>query len=182
MHGRVHSGKPRYQCIKDPGKPGCGKIAVYAHLADDEARDKILTALQESPALLAALIRHHQADAQTGDSEDIGAKLRDIDTQRDELAAAWAEKEITKKEWLTAKRVLDAKADQYTRQLARSTQALALAEFAALDGDMWQRWQNPKMTGSARRALVQACISGITVHPATGKHWNPARIQPDWIV
>ncbi len=103
MHGRVHNGKPRYQCIKDPGKPGCGKMAVYAHLADDEARDKILTALQESTPLLPALIRHHQAEAHTGDSEDIGAKLRDIDAQREELAAAWAEKEIDKKEWLTAK-------------------------------------------------------------------------------
>jgi len=79
-------------------------MAVYAYRADDEARDKILTALQESPALISALIRHHQADAATGDSEDIGEKLRVIDAQREELAAAWAEQEITRKEWATAKR------------------------------------------------------------------------------
>ncbi len=88
MYGRVPNGKPRYQCIKEPGRPNCGKVAVYAHRADDEARDKILTALDSSPALLPALIRHHQADAATGDSEDVGAKLRQIDERRDELAAA----------------------------------------------------------------------------------------------
>jgi len=76
---------------------------------------------------------------------------------------------------------LDAKAEQLTRQLARSTHALALAEFAALDGDMWHRWQHPKMTGSARRALIQACVTAITVHPAQGRQWNPGRIDPQWL-
>ncbi|HKB30574.1 MAG TPA: hypothetical protein VKD26_07025, partial [Streptosporangiaceae bacterium] len=110
---------------------------MYAHRADDEARNQILTALDTR---LAALIRHHQADAATGDSEDVGAKLRQIDERRDELAAAWAEGEISRKEWATAKRVLDASAEQYTRRLARSVHAQALADFAALGGDMWQRW------------------------------------------
>ena len=119
MYGRVHNGKPRYACIKDPGRPNCGKVAVYAHRADDEARDKILTALDGSPARLAALIRHHRADAATGDSEDVGAKLRQIDQRRDELAAGWAEGEISRKEWATAKRVLDASAEQYTQPAGR---------------------------------------------------------------
>jgi Recombinase len=44
--------------------------------------------------------------------------------------------------------------------------ALALAQFAALDGDMWQRWEHPQMTTCARRALIQACVTGIRVNPA----------------
>ncbi len=47
---------------------------------------------------------------------------------------------------------------------------------------MWQRWHHPKMTDSARRALVTACVSGITVHPATGKHWSPDRVDPQWLI
>ncbi len=182
MYGRVHNGTPRYQCVKDPGRPNCGKVAVYAHRADDEAREKILTALAAPTGLLSALIRRHQADAATGDSEDVGAKLRQIDQRRDELAAAWAEGDISRKEWATAKHVLDAQAEQYTRRLSRSVHALALAEFAALDGDMWQRWHHPKMTDSARRALIQACVSAITVQPADGKRWNPDRIRPQWLI
>ena len=136
------------------------------------------TALDGSPALLAALIRRHQASAQTGDTD---SKLRQIDQRRDELAAAWADGEISRKEWAAAKRALDTNAE-HTRSLARSTRALALAEFAALDGDMWHRWANPKMTDSARRALIQACVTAITVHPATtGHRWDPTRIQPQWL-
>jgi hypothetical protein len=90
--------------------------------------------------------------------------------------------EISRKEWATAKRVLDQQAAQLTSRLSSSAQALALAQFAALDGDMWQRWEHPQMTTSARRALIQACVTGIKVNPASpGRRWDPDRIQPDWI-
>jgi hypothetical protein len=60
LRGRAHVGEPRYQCIKDPGRTGCGKLAVMAHLADPTARDKILTAPHDSPGLLQALmIKQH---------------------------------------------------------------------------------------------------------------------------
>jgi site-specific DNA recombinase len=179
--GRAHGGLPRYQCIKDPGRPGCGKIAVFAHLAEPEARDKILTALSESPGLLGALVvKQHDLSAGP-DGDDPGARLRGIDERRDELAAAWAAGEISRKEWATAKRVLDDQAAQLSLRIKRSAQALALAEFAALDGDMWHRWQHPQMTASARRALILACVHAIDVRPASHRRWDPDRIQPDWI-
>jgi len=55
-NGRTHAGRPRYMCVKDPGRPGCGRIAMFADLAEAEARDKILTALADSPTLLPALL------------------------------------------------------------------------------------------------------------------------------
>ena len=46
---------------------------------------------------------------------------------------------------------------------------------------MWQRWEHPQMTTSARRALIQACVICIKVQPAApGRRWDPDRIQPDW--
>ena len=70
--------------------------------------------------------------------------LREIDEQRDELAAAWGAGEITRKEWATAKRVLDDRAAAISGRINRSAQARALAQFAALDGDMWERWSTPR--------------------------------------
>ncbi|MGH3156438.1 MAG: hypothetical protein ACRDNF_07690 [Streptosporangiaceae bacterium] len=110
--GRAHLGLPRYMCVKDPGKPGCGRIAVYAHLAEPEAWDK-----------------------------------------------------ISRKEWATAKRVLDDQASQLTMRITRSVQARALAEFAALEGDMWEQWEHPQMIDSARRALILACCHAVDVNP-----------------
>ncbi len=108
--------------------------------------------------------------------------LRAIDEQRDELAAAWGAGEITRKEWATAKRVLDERAAGISGRINRSAQARALARFAALDGDMWERWKHPTTTSSARRALIPGCVTRITVQPASnGSGWDPDRIQPEWI-
>ncbi len=182
IRGRAHAGRARYQCVKQPGRPGCGKIAVFADLAEAEARDKILTALNESPGLLGVLLAKQQAAAAGADRDDPGARLRAIDERRDELAAAWAAGEISRKEWATAKRVLDGQASQIESRINRSARARALAEFAALTGDMWQRWEDPAMTTSARRALIEACVIAIDVRPAApGKRWDADRIQPVWI-
>jgi site-specific DNA recombinase len=181
--GRAISGKPRYQCVKDPGRTGCGKVAVMAGLAEREARDQILTALNDSPGLLDALLRRHLAGTTGPDGTDPGAQLRRIDERRDQLAADWARGDITRRDWATARRVLDTEAERLTSRLARSTQARALTHFAALDGDMWQRWEHPSMTRAARRALIQACVTSIDVHPANpARRWDPDRIRPDWIV
>ena len=181
--GRALAGKPRYQCVKDPGRPGCGKIFVMAALAETEARDQILTALNDSPDLLPALLRRHLGGSTGPGGEDLGAELRRIDERRDQLAADWARGELSKRDWATARRVLVAEAERLTSRLARTTQARALTQFAALSGDMWQRWEHPVMTRSARRALIQACVTGINVHPASpARRWDPNRIQPDWIV
>jgi site-specific DNA recombinase len=116
MIGRAHGARPRYMCVKDPGRTGCGRIAVFADLAEAESRDKILTAFNDSPALLAK-----QASGSAGPGgEDPGARLRTIDERRDELAVAWAAGEISRKEWDTAKRVLDQQAAQLTSRLSSS--------------------------------------------------------------
>jgi hypothetical protein len=68
------------------------------------------------------------------------------------------------------------------QRINRSAQARALAQFAALDGDMWQRWEHPSMTSSGHRALIQTCVTRITIQPTSnGSRWDPDCIQPDWI-
>jgi hypothetical protein len=55
----------------------------------------------------------------------------------------------------------------------------ALAEFAAMEGHRWERWD--QLTPSAQRALVTAIVDHITVHPAWSRHWNPDHIaDPIW--
>jgi DNA invertase Pin-like site-specific DNA recombinase len=182
MYGRPHEGRPRYICVKAPGRPGCGRIAVFGDLAETEARDRILTVLEHSPGMLDRLLAKHQARSAGPAGEDPAKVLREIDERRDELAAAWGAGEITRKEWATAKRALDDRAAKISSRINRTAQARALAQFAALDGDMWQRWEHPSMTSSAHRALIQACVTSITVLPSSsGTRWDPDRIHPDWI-
>jgi DNA invertase Pin-like site-specific DNA recombinase len=183
MCGRPHaSGRPRYICHKDASRPGCGRITVFADLVETEARDRILTVLDHSPAMLDRLLAKHQTRAAGPAGEDPATELRKIEEKRNQLAADWAAGEITRKEWATAKRVLDERAAKISGQINRTAQARALAQFAALDGDMWQRWEHPSMTSSGHRALIQACVTRIVIQPASnGSRWDPDRIQPDWI-
>jgi site-specific DNA recombinase len=110
---------------------------------------------------------------------DVGERLREIDTQRGQLAAMWAAKEIDRKEWLAARAQLRDEADALTASLARSQHGRALAEFAAMEGHLWQRWEH--LTPGAQRALVAAIVDHIDVNPARGRHWNPDRIaDPIW--
>jgi DNA invertase Pin-like site-specific DNA recombinase len=177
LYGRPHSAGPRYVCVKEPGKPGCGKVTVMAGHAEQIARDKILTAL-DSPDFITALIT---ATSTAGDTDTVGisAQLREIDAQREELAADWATRRITRKEWLAARDSLTAEADRLTARLSRSEHSRALVSFAAMTGTVWERWE--QMTGGARRALIKAATAAIPVHPATSRRWEPNRIgAPVW--
>lgn len=178
-HGLYARAEParaaRYVCIKEPGKPGCGTIMITADRADDEVRDRILTAL-DTPEFMTALITAAGAGDQ---ADDTAGQLRAIETRRDELAATWADGQISRREWLTARDHLNSAADQLTSRLARTTHGRALAQFATMTGTVWDRWDS--LTTGARRALIQSVTAAIPVHPANRGKWNPDRIgQPTW--
>lgn len=178
LWGRAHNGTRRYQCVKAPGVNGCNGVAVYAEPTETEIRDKILTALG-SPAFLDRLLR-----ASTGttspDAQEVSAKIRAIDERREELAAAWATGEVTRKEWAAARKALDDQLTTLTRSLSRDTHTVALAEFAAMEGDCWHRWE--QLTNGARRALAEATTASIIIAPAhRGKrYFDPGRIKITW--
>jgi site-specific DNA recombinase len=175
LYARGHQRGHRYVCVKDPGKDGCGTVTIMAARADDEVRDRILTAL-DTPQFLAALIT---AAGGGQAADDTSGKLRAIEARRDELAATWAAGDISRREWLTARDALNAAAGQLTAQLARTQHGRALAQFATMDGTVWDRWDT--LTTGGRRALIQSVTAAIPVRPATSRRWDPDRIgQPTW--
>jgi len=179
MCGRPHTAGRRYICPRQPGNHTCGTIAVMADATETEVRDRVLTAL-DNPAFLARLLAA-ETGTESGDSEgeDVGARLREIDTQRGELAAGWAAKEIDRKEWLAARAQLRDEADTLAATLARSQHGRVLAEFAAMEGHLWDRWD--QLTPGAQRALITAIVDHITVNPAQTRRWDPDRIaDPIW--
>jgi site-specific DNA recombinase len=118
LYARAEPGRAaRHVCIKEPGKPGCGTIMVTAGRADDEVRDRVLTAL-DSPQFLAALITAAGGGQGTRTTPAPGSARS---TRRDELAATWAAGDISRKEWLTARDQLNTAAEQLTSRLARTT-------------------------------------------------------------
>lgn len=172
MSGRPRSGVPRYVCPNMPGQDSCGGVATNAAKTDDHVRDMVLTAL-DSPELATRLRGEETQDSELTD------EIRADEGQLEELAAAWAEREITRKEWMAARTPIEQRLERSRAKLARQSRVLVLSDFIGPMHEMITRWK--AMNTSQRRAIVAAVVRTITVNPANPrKKWDPDRFDFEW--
>jgi hypothetical protein len=169
LGGRPPDAGRRYVCAKAPGNGRCGTVTIMAGLAETEVRDQVLTALDD-PAFLARLM----TTVTTGtDAEHITSQLRRIDDQREELAAMWAARELTRKEWLAAR----AELDTLTATLASSEHGRAWPSsplWKATCGTAGTNsptepaasWSPPSPTTSMSTPAATPAAAGTRPHPA----------------
>lgn len=171
--GRPKSGTPRYVCPNTPGGSTCGKIATVAGRTDEHVRDLVLIAL-DSPEMLARL------RSQRDDSDGLDEQVRDDEQRLDDLAAAWASGEISRREWMTARTIIEQRLDAARARLARVDRGMTLRTFVGAVPDMAARWE--RLNVSQRRAIIGAVLRSVTVRPADPQvKWDPARFVPEWI-
>ncbi|MEU3169066.1 recombinase family protein [Streptosporangium sp. NPDC006930] len=173
MSGRPRSGVPRYVCPNVPGTAACGGVATNAARTDEHVRDMVLTAL-DSPEL-AKRVRH-----QAGDDDGLAEEVRADEEQLEELAQAWAAREISRKEWMAARAPIDARLEKSRAQLARMSRTSPLLGFIGTAEEMLSRWE--AMNVSQRRAIISATVRTVTVGVANPrKRWDPDRFGFEWI-
>jgi hypothetical protein len=173
MSGRPRSGVPRYVCPNMPGMASCGGIATIAAKTDDYVRDMVLTSL-DSPELGARLRGEESQDS------DLAEKIRADEEQLEELAAAWAQREITRKEWMAARTPIEQRLERNRVKLASQSRVFVLQDFIGPLHEMRKRWD--ALNVSQRRAIIGAVVRTITVKPANPrKKWDPDRFEFDWI-
>jgi hypothetical protein len=173
MNGRPRSGVPRYVCPNMPGGTSCGGIATNAAKTDDHVRDMVLTAL-DTPELAASLRGEESRDSHLAEA------VRADEEQLEELATAWAQREITRKEWMAARTPIEQRLDQNRAKLASQSRVSVLHQFLGPLADMQERWG--ALNTSQRRAIVSAVVRRVTVNPANPrKKWDPDRFEFEWI-
>lgn len=174
MVSRPRHGKPRYNCISDPGRPGCGKLIIDGALTDARVRDLVVQLLADAPDFSARLMRPGDA------GPDLTARVRADEDRLEQLAADYAAGDISRAEWRAARSVIAARVDAARAQMAASTGTAALAGFAGTREAMLDAWDN-RMNASQRRAVVQAVCESITVAPSVrAGRFDPERIRPVW--
>lgn len=174
MVGRPKSGKPRYVCPNTPGGKTCGRTATVAERTDEHIRDLILDVL-DSPAMMQRL---HGGQP---DTSGLDAEVRVGEARLEELAESWAAGEITRKEWMAARSLLEHRVTTSRAQLVRRDSRGPLKAFIGTHDEMLARWQ--RMNVSQRRTVVGAVLRSATVAPADlSKRWDPDRFNPEWIV
>ena len=166
----------RYACVSGPDHGGCGRLTVVANPVEELITEAVLFRL-DTPELSAALDGSASADTQT---IAMGQALADDRAQLDELAALYAGKEITSREWLTARRPIEARIRQTETALARATRSSALTGLAGQGVVLRTAWASLNLT--RQHAIVAAVLDHAVVGPGTpgARRLDPERVLPRW--
>ena len=170
-------GTRRYVCASGPGFGGCGKTTLVADPAEQFVAEAVLRRL-ESPRLPEA--RRRRGDDSNG--ADWQAEIERRQGQLDDLAALWAEGDITRGEWLNARAPIEKRLTAAKKKLAalnRTTVLLPFIDDTKLLRDSWQT-----MTLSRQHQIVTAIVQYVEVRPAVrGRNrFDESRLHPVWRV
>jgi DNA invertase Pin-like site-specific DNA recombinase len=170
------SGNVRYMCVHQPGRVGCGRVAIAADDLEQVVTEAVLIAT-DGPDLR-RIISHHKRQGE----RSALAELARAEAKLEQLARDHAKDRITRREWLAAKGELDARISELRSDATQD----ALSAQAALEpftkrGALRAAW--PDLGIDRQRAVLAAIIDFVTIKPATrpGRHeFEEERIDITW--
>lgn len=166
----------RYVCTSGPDHGGCGKITVNAPPVEELVADAVLYRL-DTPELAAALAGRSNEDAEAAALSD---QLAADQEQLDELAAMWANKAITSREWSQARTTIEDRVTATRRRLGRLTTDDTLAGMVGTGGELRSRWAELNLTRQA--AIISAIVDHVVIAPSPtrGRIFDPNRVNIVW--
>ena len=164
---------PTYRCHKSEGRAGCNGTSISALPLERIVEEAVLRRY-DSPDLA----------AQVRDIKDVPAanqhdELAALEGRLAELAELWASGELTKPEWLVARKSIERRLETARRAVVRSGKSAVLADYAT-PGALRAAWID--LTPERKRAILAAAIDYIEVLPATrrGPRFDDRRIDVKW--
>lgn len=163
---------PTYRCHRLEGRVGCNGISISAMPLEQVVVEAVLHRL-DSPSL----VERMGAGMVPGlDQHDELAQLED---RLAELAELWAAGELTKAEWMTARKAIERRVAAARRAVVRSGKSAVLADYGK-PGALRAVWSD--LSPERQRAVLAAVIDYVEVRPATrrGPRFDDARINVEW--
>jgi len=166
----------RYVCSKGPDHGGCGGLSIVAAPVEEWIAQAVLFRL-DTPELAAALA------GKTADDEratELSKQLADDVDLMAELSLMFANREISRLEWMNARRPIEDRIEATERQLARSTGSNTLIGLAGDGKALAQSWADLNLDRQV--AIVSAVLDHAVVAPGTpgARAANPDRVTPVW--
>jgi len=169
-------GTRRYVCATGSGSDGCGKTTVIADPVEHFIAQAVLHRL-ETPRL-------HEARKRTDDAKgaEWQAEIERQQAQLDELAAMWADGEITRGEWMRARTPIEKRLSTAKKKLAALNRTTVLLPFVDDAKALREQWQS--MTLTRQHEIVVATLQHVQVRPAVrGRNrFDESRLRPVWRV
>jgi hypothetical protein len=155
---------------------GCGRLTVVADPLERQIADGVIYRL-DTPELADALAGRAARDAQTAAVADRLAQDR---AQLDELAAVYAAREITVREWMSARQPIEARISDAERRLARASHADALQGLVGNGDALRAQWAGLNL--ARQHAIVSAILDHAVIGPGVlgARTLDPDRVQPVW--
>ena len=131
----------------------------------------------DTPALADALAGRASADVRT---QELSAALEQVQGRLDDLPAAFAAGEITRRDWTLARKPLTEKLEHLQRQLGQITRTSALTGLVGNGEQLGRAWES--LTLSRQNAIVATLMDHAVIGPGTPgvRSLDPSRVQVEW--
>ena len=168
-------GERRYVCASGPGFSGCGHVFVTAEPAEAWVLDACFYRL-DSPDFVAAV----NGAADDPESERWQQEADAAEAQLQELAAAYADREIGMPEWRTARVPIEQRRTHARKQLAKATRTTVLDGYVGNAAALRADWDALDLT--RQHAIVAAIVDHVTVAPGRRGYnrFDESRLRPFW--
>lgn len=150
-----------YICKMGPGAKGCGRLGVVADALEDLIAEQVFY-LADTPALEKAIRGRHRAS-----DERIYEAITADETQLLELADDFANRRVSRQEWLRVRDTVQVRLDAARGRVARQNGSQAVDAYVGKAGKLRAAWGT--MTLDDRRAILAALIDKIVIAPAKRK-------------
>lgn len=174
MVGKPHApGQPAYACLVQNG--GCGSNSLRAEPLEEFVIALVLEAI-DSPALAEA----RRVVAGDAAADDPTEAILTVEAKLAELAEMWADGEITKAEWMTARKPLEARLEAARRAMSRRRGTTALDGFSGFPGALRAEWEG--LRRERQRAILDAVVDRVNIgRVKRGRNtFDPSRVEVVW--
>jgi len=165
-----------YVCSSGPNFSGCGRIRILADPLEEWVTELVLIRL-DSPALTEQLAGEHDVD-----QAPLMVEIEACEAKLADLAGQWASDELTRPEWIAARKAVEARLSAARRQLLEADRPRPVAGMAGQGSALRSSW--PTLEFARRRGVVTAVVDQVVVGPAVkGRNFfDRARVDVRWAV
>lgn len=178
--GKTRSKKqrgPSWVCHLAPGRVNCGRLGASAPTLESLVQEAVLQRFDG-----VELSAHFGMPSDDADSDDLTA----LEDRLNELAETWAAGDITRPEWMKARKTIEQRLEAAKRRRARQVRSAVLDDYRK-PGALRRAWEKPESDPGAlsedrRRAILAAIIDRVIVNPTTrrGPRFDADRVDIQW--
>ena len=168
----------RYVCKGGPDHRGCGRLTVVADPLEQLVAAALLYRL-DTPELADVIAGRAAQDEQAAALAD---SIGQDNAQLEELAAAYAAKQFTMREWMAARNPIQERIRSASRRHDRIVGTDSLAGFVGNGDALRTQWADLNLT--RQHAIVRAVLDHVVIAPTEvrGGVFNPDRVDLVWRV